>query len=257
MADWIRFEHNGEAGFGTVAAGSIDVHSGDMFAAPTPTGQRLELADVRLLTPVVPRTMVALWNNFHERARVQELDLPAEPLYFFKPASCFQPHQAPIRRPASWSGRVVFEAELGVVIGRPCCGGSGSAARDYVFGYTCVNDVTAQPIIKEDPSFQQWCRAKGFDTFGPIGPHIRTDVPDPDELTVRALLNGRERQSYPVSDMIFSPLKLVSRISAFMTLHPGDVISCGTSLGAAPLRKGSRIDVVIDGVGTLSNVFED
>lgn len=256
MADWIRYERSGSVGFGTVADGVIRVHSGDMFQDPAPTGEEVNIESVKLLTPVAPSVMVALWNNFYERARVEKLEHPTEPLYFFKPASCFHPHGAPIKRPASWSGRVVFEAELGVVIGKTCAGVAQTDAHKYVFGYTCINDVTAQPIIKEDPAFQQWCRAKGFDTFGPIGPHIRTDV-DPDNLVVKAVLNGKERQNYPVSDMIFSPLKLVSRVSDFMTLRPGDVISCGTSLGAAPLRDGSQIDVIIDGVGTLSNIFED
>lgn len=254
MSDWVRFEQQGKVGFGTLSDEVITAHSGDMFQAPTATAEQLALAEVKLLTPVPPALMIGLWNNFHERARAEGLEIPKDPLYFFKPPSSFLAHGESIRRPAGYAGRIVFEAELGVVIGRTCQAVSEAEAADYVFGYTCVNDVTAGPLIKEDPSFEQWCRAKGYDTFGACGPYIRTGI-DPGGMTVKALQNDRERQSYPVSDMVFSPLQLVSRISHFMTLHPGDLIACGTSLGARPMRDGDRIDVQIEGLGTLSNDF--
>ena len=160
-----------------------------------------------------------------------------------------------IRRPASYDGRVVYEGELGIVIGRTCTAVSEEQAREHIFGYTCVNDVTALQLINEDPAFPQWTRAKSFDTFGPFGPTVVTGL-DPSALTVRTLLNGRERQSYPVSDMIFPPETLVSRISHDMTLCPGDVIACGTSVGVLPMRPGMTVEVVIDGIGTLQNTFE-
>ena len=256
MADWVRFEYQGDIGFGVLTDDAINVHSGDMFDAPSATGQSLALAEVHLLPPVRPALMIGLWNNFHQRAQADGLRVPQQPLYFFKPASCFLAHGESIRRPSGYDGRIVFEAELGVVIGRACRAVAETEATDYVFGYTCVNDVTAASVIKEDPSFEQWCRAKGYDSFGACGPYIRTGF-DPDGMTVKALQNGRERQSYPISDMIFSPPQLVSRISHFMTLQPGDIISCGTSLGARPMRAGDRIEVVIDGLGTLSNDFRD
>jgi 2-keto-4-pentenoate hydratase/2-oxohepta-3-ene-1,7-dioic acid hydratase in catechol pathway len=126
-----------------------------------------------------------------------------------------------------------------------------------VFGYTCVNDATALQLIREDPSFPQWTRAKNFDTFAPFGPGIVTGVA-PEALAamaIRAELNGRERQNYPVGDLFFSPLELVSLISRDMTLEPGDIISCGTGPGAVPMKPGDRIDIVIDGIGRLGNDY--
>jgi len=142
------------------------------------------------------------------------------------------------------------------VIGKPCNNVSDEEAADYVFGYTCINDVTAADIISKDPTFAQWSRAKSFDTFGVFGPVIATGL-DPDTLVVRTVLNGSERQNYPVSDMIFSPLQIVSRVSRDMTLLPGDIIACGTSVGVGPMR-GARdsVEVSIEGIGKLSNTLE-
>ena len=125
---------------------------------------------------------------------------------------------------------------------------------DYVYGYTCVNDVTALDIISEDPSFAQWSRAKSFDTFTPFGPVVATDL-DIQSLQVTSTLNGKILQDYPVNDMFFSPLELVQRISRGMTLLPGDIITCGTSLGALAMKPGSVIEIHINGIGTLSNTF--
>ncbi|MHA1569965.1 MAG: fumarylacetoacetate hydrolase family protein, partial [Alphaproteobacteria bacterium] len=126
---------------------------------------------------------------------------------------------------------------------------------DYIFGYTCINDVTAVEIIGKDPTFAQWVRAKSFDTFGVFGPVIATGL-DPEALVIKTVLNGQERQNYPVSDMIHSPRRLVSRISHDMSLHAGDVICCGTLLGVGSMKEPSNtIAITIDGIGTLSNVF--
>jgi len=130
-----------------------------------------------------------------------------------------------IRKPEFYDGRVVFEAELGIVIGKRISGAGEAEARDAIFGYTCVNDVTAFDVLNKDPSFAQWTRAKSFDTFGPFGPVVATEL-NPEELVVRALLDGQERQAYPVSDMTFKPSRLVSLLSRDMTLLPGDVIAC-------------------------------
>jgi 2-keto-4-pentenoate hydratase/2-oxohepta-3-ene-1,7-dioic acid hydratase in catechol pathway len=141
------------------------------------------------------------------------------------------------------------------VIGKRCTGVDEAHAGEYIFGYTCVNDVTAFDLINADPSFAQWTRAKSFDTFGVFGPVIATGL-DPDTLTIRAILDGDERQNYPASDMIMKPARLVSAISRDMTLMPGDVIACGTSIGAGKMKPGSTIEVAIDGIGTLTNRFE-
>jgi 2-keto-4-pentenoate hydratase/2-oxohepta-3-ene-1,7-dioic acid hydratase in catechol pathway len=157
--------------------------------------------------------------------------------------------------PASYAGRILYEGELGVVIGTACSDVDPAHVDEVIFGYTCVNDVTAFEIITEDESFPQWCRAKSFDTFAPIGPVVARGL-DPDELTVQTRVGGKVRQDYPVSDMFFKPRELVSLISRGMTLLPGDVIACGTSLGAMPMRPGVTIEVEIPGIGVLANALQ-
>jgi 2-keto-4-pentenoate hydratase/2-oxohepta-3-ene-1,7-dioic acid hydratase in catechol pathway len=256
MTIWVRFAHAGSTGFGTLDGDQIAVHDGDMFAQPTPTGETLPLADVTLLTPTNPSKFIALWNNFHAAAEKQGNAVPAEPLYFLKAANSFLAHGQKIRKPRFFDGRVLYEGELGIVIGKRASAISEDEAASHIFGYTCVNDVTAMELLNRDPSFAQWTRAKSFDTFGVFGPGIATGI-DPQTLSVRTLLNGKERQNYPVSDMIFRPEALVSLISRDMTLEPGDVIACGTSLGVLPMRPGMVVEVAIDGVGTLANEFAD
>ena len=255
MAHWVRFDHAGEVGFGTLDGDTITVHEGDLFAAAQATARTLPLAAVTLLTPTAPSKLIALWNNFHAMAAKFELAIPEEPLYFIKGSNSFLAAGQTIRSPRAYDGRVVFEGELGIVIGRTAREVSEREAGDYVFGYTCINDVTAFDLINKDQSFAQWTRAKSFDTFGVFGPVVASGI-DPAGLSVRTLLDGEERQNYPVSDMIFSPPQLVSLISRDMTLEPGDVIACGTSVGAGRMKPGSTIEVAIEGIGRLSNRFE-
>jgi 2-keto-4-pentenoate hydratase/2-oxohepta-3-ene-1,7-dioic acid hydratase in catechol pathway len=256
MAHWIRFAQAGRTGFGTLENGVITVHEGDMFAQPTATPETLALEAVKVLTPCLPGKMVALWNNFQALARKLELAPPEEPLYFLKANSSFLASGETIRRPKSYDGRVVYEGELGIVVGRTCRAVAEDAAENHIFGYTCINDVTAVDLLNKDPTFAQWTRAKSFDTFGAFGPVIATGL-DPSVLTIRTVLNGDERQNYPVADMVFPPARLVSRISQDLTLEPGDVIACGTSLGVGSMKAPSNtVEVTIEGIGTLSNVFE-
>lgn len=255
MTQWLRFSHQGSAGFGTLEGEDIRVHSGDMFAAPVATGASLKLAEVELLAPCVPSKMPALWNNFHERAAKEGQSIPRHPLYFLKGNNSFCAQGTVIRKPAGFEGKVIFEAELGIVIGKTCRAVSEADALKYVFGYTCLNDVTAVDWLRIDPSFMHWVRAKSFDTFCPFGPVITTGI-EPNELRIKAVLDGQTRQDYPVSDMIFSPARLVSLISQDMTLVPGDVIACGTSVGAGSMKPGSSIRVEIAGVGELENRYE-
>jgi 2-keto-4-pentenoate hydratase/2-oxohepta-3-ene-1,7-dioic acid hydratase in catechol pathway len=159
-----------------------------------------------------------------------------------------------ILRPKSYAGKVAFEGELGIVIGRRAKDLEPEAAADAIFGYTCVNDVTAAETLKENADFDQWCRAKGHDTFCPLGPVIATGL-DIAALRVVTRVNGDVRQDYPLSDMIMSPALLVSRLSGDMTLLPGDVIACGTSVGVGSMKDGSTVEVSIDGIGTLANTF--
>jgi 2-keto-4-pentenoate hydratase/2-oxohepta-3-ene-1,7-dioic acid hydratase in catechol pathway len=251
MTHWIRFEADGVERFGTLSGAEIAEHEGNMFAGPIATGRRFVLGAVRLLMPCKPTKMVGLWNNFHERARVEGLTQPAHPLYFLKANNSFSGPGERIPRPAGYDGQVVFEGELGIVIGKRC---AGKVPPDAVFGYTCVNDVTARDILRADPSFPQWTRAKGFDGFGVFGPSIATGL-EPETLRVRTVLAGELKQDYPVADMFFSPAEVVARLAQDMTLEPGDVIACGTSVGVCAIRDGDSVEVVIDGVGSLTNVF--
>jgi 2-keto-4-pentenoate hydratase/2-oxohepta-3-ene-1,7-dioic acid hydratase in catechol pathway len=254
MALWVRFARDGAEGFGLLEGDSVCVHAGDLFAAPEPTGESLPLADLRLLPPVRPARFIGLWNNFHEAAAKAGNAIPAEPLYFLKsPGSIIGP-EAAIRPPAGYAGKVIYEGELGLVIGRTCANATEAEAEAAIFGLTCVNDVTALDLLQADPSFPQWARAKGCDSFGPVGPAIATGL-DWRDLRIRVALNGRERQNYPASDMILPPARIISLISREMTLHPGDLIACGTSLGALPMRPGMVVEVTIEGIGTLRNSY--
>lgn len=255
-ARWVRFVFAGRERFGTLVGGAIAIHSGDMFAGARPTGERVPLAEVTLLAPTAPSKIIALWNNFHALAAKLSNPVPSEPLYLMKAPSCAAGPDATIVRPASYAGKVVYEGELGIVIGRRCSEVTPQQAGEFIFGYTCVNDITALDLIAADPTFAQWVRAKSFDGFGPFGPTIATGI-DPRDLTVRTLLNGQERQNYPVADMIFQPHELVSRLSHDMTLLPGDLICCGTSLGVGTMKEPvNAVEVTIEGIGTLANVFE-
>jgi 2-keto-4-pentenoate hydratase/2-oxohepta-3-ene-1,7-dioic acid hydratase in catechol pathway len=254
MTFWTRIEHQGRARIGTVEGDTIRLHEGDMFAGAVPTTETVAVAEARWLTPTQATKMVALWNNFRAAAEKNGWAIPAEPLYFIKTPNTFNPHGQPVRAPKSYDGRVVYEGELGVVIGKRCTAVPADRAADHIFGYTCVNDVTALELLQRDPAFPQWTRAKNFDTFGAFGPVISTGL-DPTTLVVRTLVNGRERQNYPASDMIFRPAELVSRISQDMTLEQGDIIACGTSLGVLPMKPGTTVEVAIDGVGILRNQY--
>jgi len=256
MAKWIRFEQAGKPGIGTLEGDVIAVHAGDIFEGAKPTGQTLKLSDVQLMTPCHPSKMICLWNNFHQLAAKNDFTEPKEPLWFLKAPNSYWPANKPIERPATYAGKIIYEGELGVVIGKKCFNISEAEAGDYIFGYTCVNDVTAVDLLRKDKSFEQWARSKSFDTFGVIGPVIATGL-DPMKLSVKTVLNGKERQNYPVADMFFPPHRLVAAISKDVTLMPGDIIACGTSLGAGTMGDAHNVvDIVIDGVGSLSNVFD-
>jgi len=256
MKKWVRFDQAGKQAFGTLDGDTIAVYSGNMFDNPTPTGDKVNLSQVKLLTPCTPSKMVLLWNNFHSLAAKLGVAIPTEPLFLLKAGTSFIGEGDVIKKPNSYNGKVVYEGELGIVIGKRCKEVSEADAKDYIFGYTCSNDVTAGEIIQKDPTFAQWTRAKGFDTFGSFGPAIVSGIDDPNTLVIKTILNGDERQNYPVSDMVFTPHKLVSMLSQDMTLEPGDIISCGTSVGVGSMKQGSKVEVVIDGVGHLTNTYE-
>ena len=255
MAQWLRFTHHNKPGFGQLSGEQIQVHSGDMFAHSQATGEMIPLAAVEIDIPCVPSKMIAMVDNFHALVTKLEHQVPAEPLYFLKGNNSFLANGQTIRTPKSYSGKVVYEGELGIVIGKHCHEASESEAQQSIFGYTCINDVTAIEILNRDPGYAQWTRSKSFNTFGVFGPYITSGI-DPMTLSIKTILNDQERQNYPVSDMIFPPAKLVSLISQDVPLEPGDIIACGTSVGVGSMKPGSQVSIIIDGVGRLDNKFE-
>ncbi|MEO8331818.1 MAG: fumarylacetoacetate hydrolase family protein [Gallionella sp.] len=254
MAQWIAYTHKGKPGFGQVVGDRVAIYEGDMFAGPRSTGAEIVLADVTIDLPCRPSKLIALWNNYHAQAAKQNLAIPAEPLYLIKTSNSYCAHERAVAPPIGYDGRVVYEGELGIVIGRHCKNPSVEEAGQAIFGFTCINDITALDLIAKDPAFAQWTRAKCFDGFGVFGPVIATGL-DWKSLSVRTLLNGRERQNYPCNDMIISPEKIVHALGQDMTLEPGDVIACGTSLGVLPMKPGSVVEVNIEGIGTLRSTY--
>ncbi len=251
---WMRYRRDGVEGFGALDGDGVLVHVGELFDRPRPTGERIDTAGLEWLPPCRPGKIIGLWNNFRAAAEKNGWAAPAEPLYFLKAPSSALGHDAPIPAPRAYDGRVAYEGELAIVIGRRARAIAPADAAAHVFGYCCANDVTALELLQRDPAFPQWTRAKSFDGFGAFGPVIETAF-DAAGATLRTLVGGRERQNYALADMFFAPHELVSRLSFDMTLEPGDVILCGTSLGVLPMRPGTVVEVVIDGIGTLRNTY--
>lgn len=214
----------------------------------TVTG-KLELADVRVLAPVQPSKIVCVGRNYAAHAKELGNALPSEPLLFLKPPSALLAHEGEIVLPPE-SPRVEHEAEIGVVIGARLRRVSEEAAARAIFGVTCVNDVTARDLQKKEVQFT---RAKGFDTFCPVGPWIETELRDWDELVVTGRVNGAVRQQAKAGLMVTSIPKLVAFMSNAMTLEPGDLISTGTPEGVGPLLAGDTVDIEVSGVGVLRN----
>jgi len=253
---WLRYSHQGQVGLGQLVGDTLHVHQGSVFENPQPTGLTLPLSDLEVLAPCQPTKVLALWNNFKAAAEKNGWSAPTEPLYFLKSPNSYSHHLQAVIRPQQDVGRVVYEAELGIVIGKRGRDISLENAAQHIFGYTCVNDVTAVELLRSDTSFEQWTRAKNFDGFTPFGPWIETEL-DCTNAVVTAKVNGRERQNYAVSDMFFSPQELVAKLSRSMTLEAGDIISCGTSLGAMPWQNDAVVEVAIEGIGTLTNTMKE
>ena len=252
---WLRYAHAGQVGFGVLEGDTVHVHRGDLFGEHEATGEYLALAEVDLLPPCEPRTVVGLWNNFHALAQKNGWTPPAEPLYFLKaPGSLAGPGSITPAAPES-VGRVAFEGELAIVIGKPTHRVSLESAAQHIAGYTCANDITAIEVLARDATFPQWTRAKSLPGFGVFGPVIETEL-DVASASLRTRVGGRERQNYALSDMIVPPPALVSLISQDLMLMPGDLILCGTSLGVLPMKPGTEIEVEIDGLGVLRHRYD-
>jgi len=254
-----RFQHAGSVGYGLIEelAGTSTItrrlghfpSGGSNFESAEAT--KLSLDEVRLLSPTEPSKIVCVGRNYREHAKELNHDIPTSPLIFLKPPSSVIGPGDEVRRPHTLSQRVDYEGELGVVISRRCYGlREDEDVRSYILGYTCVNDVTARDLQNKDG---QWTRAKGFDTFCPIGPVIADGLDPWQGVRIETRLNGQTRQSGTTADFIF-PLDVILRyITSVMTLEPGDVIATGTPAGVGPMEPGDAVEVTVEGVGTLRN----
>ena len=231
----------------------ISAITGHPFGQVQFTGERVPLSQVKLVAPMLPSKVIAIGRNYAEHAREMGNEVPDEPLIFMKPSTSVIGHGESIAYPTTLSDRVDFEGELAVVIGRLCREVPAERVKDVIFGYTCANDVTARDLQKKDVQFT---RAKGFDTFCPLGPWIETDL-DPDDFAkgrrVQTHLNGDVVQDGTTADLIFDIPTLIAHVSSVMTLLPGDVILTGTPEGVGPMEVGDEVEVSIEGLGSLAN----
>jgi len=246
---FIRYQNKNEAPrLGWVLEDKVGPVEGDLFGEFRRLEATMDLAKVRLLAPILPGKIICIGRNYAAHAKEQKAEVPEYPLIFFKPPSCvIGPGEAIVLPPQSQ--RVEHEAELVVVIGKRGRWISTANAQAYVFGYTVGNDVTARDLQNKDG---QWTRAKGFDTFGAIGPWIETEL-DPADSLVTCHVNGEMHQMASTRDMVFDISQLIAYISSIMTIEPGDLIFTGTPSGVGPLRPGDIVEVKVDGIGSLHN----
>ncbi|WP_207654661.1 fumarylacetoacetate hydrolase family protein [Sulfobacillus sp. hq2] len=250
MAYYARVVHHGVEKYAAVMGERIQFLSGSFFdPAVVPTGEEVPSTDVQWLAPVRPRTVLAVGRNYREHAKELGNAVPDAPLLFLKQPGTITGHGADILYPSGF-GRIDYEGELVIVIGQAVNWQTPKEAiAGAIFGYTIGNDVTARELQKQDG---QWTRAKGFDTFGPLGPVVATAY-DYRPFRIETRVNGEIRQQGAFSDMIFDPESIVFYASRFMTLQPGDVIFSGTPEGVGPVQPGDLIEITIQGIGKLSN----
>jgi 2-keto-4-pentenoate hydratase/2-oxohepta-3-ene-1,7-dioic acid hydratase in catechol pathway len=244
-----RFTKDGDLFFGVVEdEDTIATVAAHPFGEIRLTGDRQALADVRLTAPILPSKVIAIGKNYAEHAREMGGEAPEEPVMFVKPSTSVIGQREAIVYP-HLSERVDYEGELAVVIGRLCRDVPAERAADVVLGYTCANDVTARDLQKRDG---QWARAKGFDTFCPLGPWIETSL-DPADLAITTTVNGEVRQSSRTAGLVHGIPELIEFVTQVMTLLPGDVILTGTPEGVGPLQVDDEVSVTIENIGTLTN----
>ncbi|WP_394279890.1 fumarylacetoacetate hydrolase family protein [Microbacterium sp.] len=251
----VRYSRAGAIRFGIIDEKEVVELAGDpLFAGFETTGERVPLAEISLLAPSIPRSkIVCVGKNYHDHAAEMGGEAPAEPLLFLKPnTAVIGPNDAIVRPPQSQ--QTDFEGELAVIIGRVAKNVSADQALDYVFGYTIANDVTARDLQRSDG---QWSRAKGFDTFCPLGPAIETEFDLDGGARVVTRVNGEVKQDGPISDMVHSVADIIAYASAAFTLLPGDVILTGTPAGVGPFQAGDVVEVEISGLGILRNTVRD
>ncbi len=242
-----RIVHEGAPRYASEREGRWRLVDGDIFEGAR-DGAEISPEGLEILPPVLPSKLVCVGLNYRDHAAEQKKALPPEPLLFIKPSTAVIGPGAPIRIP-EWAGRVDHEAELGLVIGKPTFKVRANRAAEHLLGLTCVNDVTARELQARDG---QYTRAKGFDSFAPIGPAIAVGLEGRD-LRVAGYVNGDLRQDSRTRELIFTIPELIEFISSVMTLLPGDIISTGTPAGIGPIRPGDSVTVHVEGVGALTN----
>ena len=263
---YCRFQFNGQAQYGLVeSVGGRDAivrvllnapeeADGDMEGLRTRKIEAIPLEEAALLPPVRPSKIVCIGRNYREHAAELGHDVPQEPLIFLKATSALLSPGGVVRRPKI-SQNVHFEGELGVVIGKTCYQPAADAdIRQYILGYTCVNDVTARDLQTKDG---QWSRAKGFDTFCPVGPVVTDEIDPWAGVGVQTRVNGEIKQDGNTRDLIFALDVVIRHIAQAMTLFPGDLIPSGTPAGVGPLVAGDVVEVSVEGIGTLRNSVVD
>jgi 2-keto-4-pentenoate hydratase/2-oxohepta-3-ene-1,7-dioic acid hydratase in catechol pathway len=247
---YVRFQRREEDAvrYGWVEEERIGLIEGPLFGAHRRIPVTQPKTGVKLLAPLIPGKIVCVARNYAEHAREHDVEVPDVPLLFLKPPSAVIGPRDPILLPAQ-SQQVEYEAELAVVIGKQTRGITPEQARENIFGYTAANDVTARDLQRKDG---QWTRAKGFDTFCPLGPWIDTAA-DPSDLRITCRVNGQVHQLASTREMVFSVFQLVAFVSGIMTLEVGDVLLTGTPAGVGPLAAGDSVQVEIEGIGILEN----
>ena len=244
----VRYIGDTDAEYGILDGDIVQCVAGTPYTRLEPADSYHKLSDLKLLPPCTPSKIAAIGLNYRSHAEEFKVHIPEEPLLFLKPSTAVIGTEDSITYPPS-SQRVDYEGELGVVIKAITRRVSAKEAPDYILGYTCVNDVTARDLQSKD---KQWTRAKGFDTFAPIGPCIETEL-DPGNVPLETRLNGELKQKSNTNDLIFPIPELVSFVSHVMTLLPGDIISTGTTSGVGPMQPGDTVEVIIEPIGTLRN----
>ncbi|MFH1768347.1 MAG: fumarylacetoacetate hydrolase family protein [Candidatus Omnitrophota bacterium] len=243
-----RFSSEKTVQWGIITDKTVTPLKNSPFTGIQTTKSKLHLSNCRLLAPVTPGKIILVGLNYKDHAKELGMKIPKEPIIFLKPPTVVIGHKDKIIYPKGVK-RLDYEAELAVIMKRKAKNISGNKAKNYILGYTCLNDVTARDIQKKDG---QWTRAKSFDTFCPLGPWIQTNL-DPSNLAIKTYLNGKIKQNSNTANFIFPVDYIVSFISKIMTLHPGDVISTGTPPGVGPMRSGDEVTVQIEGIGKLTN----
>ena len=245
----VRMKAGDDIAYGVADAEGVVVYKGSPFVAWEPTETVVPWASVSLLSPVIPTKILCVGKNYEDHVEEMGGEIPEEPVIFMKPATAVVGQNAAVIHPRI-SQEVHHEAELAVVISRPARNISAEDASRYIFGYTAANDVTARDLQMKDA---QWTRAKGFDTFCPLGPAIETELDPLERLAVICRVNGEVRQAGFTSDMIFGVAEILEYITAFTTLLPGDLVLTGTPAGASKVEPGDVMEIEIDGIGTLTN----